>query len=61
MEPDASVYGTHSFTSGQLPKLPAIAVWASEFFRGTGGGRVFRPRMAMQRTISLLRFQSLSL
>lgn len=55
MVPDASVYGTHSFRSGELPKLP-IAVWASEFFRGTGGGRVFRPRMAMQRTISLLGF-----
>ena len=44
----------------ELPRLPTAA-WASEFFRGTGGGRVFRPRMAMSKTISLLGFRSLSL
>ena len=57
---DPSVYGTHSFRSGGLPRLPTAA-WASEFFSGTGGGRAFRPRMAMSKTISLLGFRSLSL
>ena len=44
--PDPSVYGTHSFRTGELPRLPIVG-WASMFFRGTDGGRVFQPRMAM--------------
>ena len=31
---------------GGLPRLPIVA-WASVFFRDTGGGRVFQPRMDM--------------
>ena len=31
---------------GELPRLPIVA-WASVFFKGTGDGRVFQPRMAM--------------
>jgi len=49
-----------ALSQGKLPRLPTAA-WASEFFRGTGGGRAFRPRMAMSKTISLLGFRSLSL
>ena len=49
--PDPSVMALIHLGQGELPRLPTAA-WASEFFRGTGGGRVFRPRTAMSKDFS---------
>ena len=45
MVPDPSVYGTHSFRPGGATKAANSVAWASVFFRGMGGKRVFQSRM----------------